>query len=79
MGGGVLGLVRDRLKVDLTLGDLGRSHRVGRSRPSGSNGEPRPRAIIVRFRSYRDWDKGFRLKKNLKGNSTIIRKDLTYC
>lgn len=73
----VLGLLRDKLAIDLPLERVERTHRVGRPRPPGDDGETRPRPIIIRFRSYRDRRDVFSRKKGLKGSGITLREDLT--
>lgn len=74
----VLQLVKEKIGIDLPLDRLERSHRIGRPQSSGDSGQPpRPRPIIVRFRSYRDRRDVFQKKKCLKGSGLTIREDLT--
>ena len=68
----------DLLDVQLQAGDIGRSHRVGRK----DRTYDRPRAIIVKFPTYRIREKVFRSRKKLKdagdeGKHIRINEDLT--
>lgn len=65
--------VAKKIGVDLSVTDIDRSHRVG-----VSNAE-RPRAIIVKFVSYRKRSEVFLSKKKLKGSGVTVREDLTKC
>lgn len=73
----VLSLCKDRLKVDMSVEKIDRSHRVGRKQEPGPDGKVRPRPIIVRFVSYRDRRTVFNAKKLLKDTGVTIREDLT--
>lgn len=73
----VIGLLKDKLAIDLPLGRLERTHRVGRPRPPGDDGKLRHRPIIVRFLNYRDRREVFSNKKRMKGSGITIREDLT--
>ena len=65
-------VIKDEVKVKLDVKDVARTHRLGKKR---SDDKPRP--IIVRFLSYRQWAKVFSSKKNLKGKKTFISENLT--
>ncbi|KAE8741065.1 hypothetical protein FOCC_FOCC013403 [Frankliniella occidentalis] len=60
-----------KLKVNIQLNNIDRSHRVGK--PMGST----PRPIIVKFTSYASKKAVFQAKKLLKGTRTTVREDLT--
>lgn len=64
--------VAEKVGANIEIGDIDRSHRVGRQQVTG-----RPRAIIVKFVSYRKRSEVFRSKRNLKGTGITIREDLT--
>lgn len=60
-----------RVKVNPIL--LGRAHRIGPHRASNDSSRP----IIVRFLSYQERDKVWRVKKNLKSTGFLITESLT--
>ena len=70
----ILNIAKD-LEADITLNDIDRSHRVGKSR----NG--RPRAIIVKFTSYRARRALYSKRMNLRhlnaGRNVFVNEDLT--
>lgn len=65
--------VAAKIGVDLQIRDIDRCHRVGRM----LEGSSRPRAIIVKFVSYRQRSEVFKNKRKLKGLPITIREDLT--
>jgi hypothetical protein len=67
----VTGLCCNKLKTKVTMDDIDRCHRVGRA------SEGRPRAIIVKFVSYRKRAEVFRAKRSLRGSKITMREDLT--
>ena len=69
----ILGILKDKLGLPLTINDIGRSHRLGRS----VQGKKRP--IIVRFATYRQRKMAFDAKRKLKGSKTVITENLTKC
>lgn len=70
-------IFKDKLKLDIPLERLDRTHRVGRRPGPAADGSPRWRPIIVRFTSYRDRRSVFSAKKLLKGTGVVVREDLT--
>ncbi|KAK5645249.1 hypothetical protein RI129_006549 [Pyrocoelia pectoralis] len=64
-------LFESKLGIKINTVDIDRSHRVGK------NVGPRPRAIIVKFVSYRVRQQIFNNKKRLKGTEFTIKEDLT--
>lgn len=71
----VLTIFSKHMKITLPDYAIDRCHRVGNKiNREGSN---RPRAIIVKFSSYKFRDVVFRNKKLLKGNPAVIKEDLT--
>lgn len=66
----VCDLIKSKMDIDLNLNDVERSHRVGKD-----NGKPR--AILVKFASYRHKASVYGAKKNLKGTGISITEDLT--
>ncbi|XP_039275958.1 la-related protein 7-like [Nilaparvata lugens] len=75
----VIDVCKDKLGVNIELQDIDRSHRVGRrlAVAASNTPPPRPRAIIVKFVSYRQRYAVFSQKKKLKGTGVVIREDLT--
>jgi len=73
----LLDLFKDKLNVDVQLADIDRSHRVGKPSTPGTNGAVKPRAIIVKFTSYRTRRAVFSVKKRLRGSKVSISEDLT--
>ena len=69
-------LANNALKVDLSLEDIERSHRVG---PKNEPGEKRgrPRGIIIKFKSYRKRIEVLKNRRKLKGTKYVIVEDLT--
>lgn len=63
--------VAEKTGVSLQVSDIDRSHRVGKKT------DDRPRAIIVKFVSYRKRSEVFRNKRLLKGSQITVREDLT--
>ena len=64
--------INTRLKANITLNDLDRTHRLGK--PGGRKG---PRPIIAKLLRYNDKDRIFRLKKLLKGTKVMLTERLT--
>jgi hypothetical protein len=73
----VVGLCREKLKVDMDVTNIDRSHRVGRRATSGDGPHARPRGILVKFTSYRYRRLVFLNKRNLKGSGIVVKEDLT--
>lgn len=69
----VMDVVKNTLNVNISLMDIERTHRIGRS--AANTNHPRP--IIIKFVSYRVRNEVFRLKKNLKGTKYYFKEDLT--
>ena len=67
----VMEVFKDKLGLDLTLDDVGRTHRLGRKAPS------KKRPIIARFNSYRKRKMVFDAKRKLKGTGIVITENLT--
>ena len=63
--------VASHIGVDLSKADLERSHRVGKPRNN------KPRAIIVKFISYRKRAEIMRVRRKLAGSGKSIMEDLT--
>lgn len=55
---------------NLTLGNIGRTHRIGKPSNQSSMNDRRPRDIIVRFLSYRDRALVYTNKRNLKTHNS---------
>ena len=69
----VTNLCRDKLELtDFTVDKIDRCHRVGKLRTGG-----KPRAIIVRLKSYEAKRLLMHVKKKLKGTPYFISEDLT--
>ena len=69
---------------DLCIDNIQRSHRLGpRKKPTNQRNlrsiatTTKPRPIIIRFASYRDRQKVFLAKSNLKGKKMMISENLT--
>ena len=69
---------------DLCIDNIQRSHRLGpRKKPTNQRNlrsiatTIKPRPIIIRFASYRDRQKVFLAKSNLKGKKMMITENLT--
>jgi len=73
----LLGIFKEKLEVDVSLADIDRSHRVGRAPRPGPDGTVKPRAIIVKFTSYRTRRAVFSAKRKLRGDEVSISEDLT--
>lgn len=73
----VIRVFKDKLGVDVSKGDIDRSHRVGEQPEPSQDGTVRWRPIIVKFVSYREKRKVYEKKKLLKGTRITIREDLT--
>lgn len=67
----VIHTLNEKLKLNLTLHDVERSHRVGK------RAERATRAIIIKFASYRTRANVFKEKRHLKGTGLTLREDLT--
>lgn len=67
----------DAVGAEITLSEIGRSHRVGKPNP----GRPdKPRDILVKFVSYRSRQKLYKLRSTFKDNgygSSYVNEDLT--
>lgn len=72
INGLVIGIISSKLKLDITLNDLDRVHRVGKK-----NDNMKPRAILIKFTNYQKRSLVYNNKRNLKGTSYVIREDLT--
>lgn len=70
----VVSVLNSRLKMTLRLVDIERTHRVGKVQKGETK---RPRAIIIKFCSYRIRHKVFQAKKLLKGTGIVLKEDLT--
>ena len=71
--------VAKTIGAEITLGDIDRSHRLGR--PSNTQKNGKPRDIIVKFTSYRSRAKMFKQKSKLrvsKFKGTFINEELTH-
>ena len=69
----VLNVIKEHLDIELSVKDLDRSHRIGKS--NNSKGKRRP--IIAKFISYNDRREIFNNKKRLKGTGVSITESLT--
>ena len=70
--------VREKLKVELTLDDIERTHRLGGRRKQEEGLEPAAsRPIIIKFCSYRKRQEVFARKKLLKGSGLVLMENLT--
>lgn len=69
----VVKLIREKLKLDITVAAIDRSHRIGRK----SEGTGKPRQIIVKFIDYHVQNAIIRSKKMLKNTKITITEDLT--
>lgn len=72
-------ILNDELELNLDVRDLQNCHRLGRkddTRKTRAN-QPRPRAIIVKFKNYNDRILVFKNKKKLKGRPFLITENLT--
>ena len=67
----VMEITNERLKLGITLDDIGRSHRLGKK----TAGKKRP--VIARFATYRKRKQVYDAKKNLKGSRIVITENLT--
>ena len=68
----ILNVIKKHLDIELSVKDLDRSHRIGKS-----NSKSKHRPIIVKFISYNDRREIFNNKKQLKGTSAFITETLT--
>ena len=68
----ILNVIKKHLDIELSVKDLDRSHRIGKS-----NSKSKHRPIIVKFISYNDCREIFNNKKQLKGTSAFITESLT--
>lgn len=75
----VLSLFKNKMNLNVSIGDLDRTHRVGAvpGDKSGTRSKLMHRPIIVKFVSYQARNLVFSNKKLLKGTGKIIREDLT--
>lgn len=75
----VLGILKEKLKVNVTSSDIEALHRVGAKRANKGNvdGASKPRGIIVRFVSRRVRDSVLYARRNLRGTKMLIAEDLT--
>ena len=70
--------IREKLKVELTLDDIERTHRSGGRRKQEEGSEPAAsRPIIIKFCSYRKRQEVFTRKKLLKGSGLVLMENLT--
>ena len=69
----VLGVINDKLNMEMSQVSVDRSHRLGKRKGPGQ----KPRAIIVKFTRYKDRHLVFRNKKLLKGSDISVTESLT--
>ena len=67
----VVNICRKNLGINLSRGDLDRTHRLGGKRFSTD----KPRLTIVKFVNYHDRDDVFKSKRKLKGSSMSIMEN----
>lgn len=67
----VVDFISNKLGITISLDEIERTHRVGQKRTA------HPRAIIIKFGSYRKRSEVFYAKKALKGTGLLITEDLT--
>ena len=76
----VIGIIKDKLNINLTYADIQRSHRIGKrntnQRITRLN-KVNPCPIIFKFVSYRKRKEVFSQKKHLKGSNISITESLT--
>ena len=65
-------IIKERLDIELSVKDLDRSHRIGKS-----NSKSKRSPIRVKFISYNDRREIFNNKKRLKGTGISITENLT--
>ena len=68
----VLNVIKEHLDVELSVKDVDRSHRIGKS-----NSKSKRRLIIVKFINYNDRREIFNNKRRLKGTGVSITESLT--
>ena len=68
----VLNVIKEHRDIELSVKDLDRSHRIGKS-----NSKSKHLPIIVKFISYNDLREMFNNKKRLKGTGISITESLT--
>ena len=68
----VLNVIKEHLDVELSVKDVDRSHRIGKS-----NSKSKRRLIIVKFINYNDRREIFNNKRRLKGTGVSISESLT--
>ncbi|XP_071501386.1 uncharacterized protein [Diadema antillarum] len=77
----MLDLASEKLNIKLQRHEIDRSHRVGAPRTTssrpGARKQPPPRAIIVKFTTYRTRDTVIKSRRRLKGTHVGIEEDLT--
>ena len=73
----VMDLAHNTLKVELSIDDIERSHRVGPKKEPGDRSGGKPRGIIVKFKSYRKRMEILKSRRKLKGTKCVIVEDLT--
>lgn len=71
----ILEVIKSKLGLDMSLSDIERSHRVGI--PNNDVRNNRPRAILVKFCSYRNRQQLLNRKRFLKNTGFFINEDLT--
>ena len=69
----VLGVINDKLNMEMSQVSIDRSHRLGKRKGPGQ----KPRAIIVKFTRYKDRQLVFENKKLLKGSGISVTESLT--
>ena len=68
----VLNVIKEHVDIELSVKDLDRSHRIGKS-----NSKSKRRPIMVKFISCSDRREIFNSKKRLKGTGVFITESLT--
>ena len=68
----VLNVIKEHLDVELSVKDMDRSHRIGKS-----NSKSKRKLIIVKFINYNDRREIFNNKRRLKGTGVSISESLT--
>ena len=69
----VIKTLKEEMDEEISLEDIGRSHRLGKPKKSSS----KPRPVIIKFTRYNIRNKIFQSKKKLKGKQISIMESLT--
>ena len=70
----IVKLAREKLKIDMVVGDIDRSHRIY---PRNLDSSESPKTLIVKFSRFNVRDEFYRARTNLRGSKIYVNEDPT--